>query len=174
MPTFVSDTNDGLFAFHMGFPGPLAWTTLCKDNSSLHMGCVLRCECRTLPLTSSRCLPSRVCGRCAWKLRQVKRWASHHSSLCAPCTVSLPELPRVLPSEAVSFWGPDESTNPTLTWDWPVTGVPLFTCSIPFSPSLYNVTVCQAPSLILVSLTMAAIPVPQLNLAEGREWRGRF
>lgn len=57
MPTFVSDTNDGLFAFHMGFPGPLAWTALCKDNSSLHMGCVLHCECRTLPLTSSRCLP---------------------------------------------------------------------------------------------------------------------
>lgn len=72
------------------------------------------------------------------------------------------------------FWGPDESTNPTLTWDWPVTGVPLFNCSIPFSPSLYSVTVCQAPSLILVSLTMAAIPVPQLNLAGGREWRGRF
>lgn len=56
-----------------------------------------------------------------------------------------------------------------LTWDWPVTGVPLFSCSSPFSPSLYSVTVCQAPSLIWASLTMMATPVPQLNL----QWRNK-
>lgn len=55
-----------------------------------------------------------------------------------------------------------------LTWDWPVTGVLLFSCSSPSSPSLYSVTVCQEPSLILTSLTMMATPVPQLNLRKRR------
>lgn len=59
-----------------------------------------------------------------------------------------------------------------LTWDWPVTRVPLFTCSSPFSPSLWSVTVCQAPSLILLSLVMTATPVPQLNLWGGKGQKG--
>lgn len=173
MPTFVSDGNDGLFASHMGFPGPLAWITLCKDNSSLHMGCVLRCACRTLPLTSSRCLPSRGMWKVCMEAQTSTAVGTPPQLTVCPMHSQPPRVVRSLALYSSLILRTRQEYKPTLTWDLPITGMRLFNFSIPSTPSLYNNTVFQAPSLILVSLTMTAVPAPQLNLAEGRGWKGR-
>lgn len=46
---------------------------------------------------------------------------------------SICQLPAAGPSWSA---GQRPGVRRTLTWDWPVTGVPLFSCSSPFSPSL--------------------------------------